>query len=146
MCTSAPQTPKPQTTSPRTSAIYPLPPRPIPMSCQPIISSRPLCLLHLARTLQSSRILPLAFSLSLSLCHIHPHGLSSSHIHTEHAKSPLPDHRPFTTSCQVLQSSRRPPRLPASPTMSSPNRSKWQNEKASMSRRYRVDRGLSRSQ
>ena len=145
--TCAPRHRKPRNpeTSSCTSTIYPLPPRPIPVSCQPTFSFRPLCLLHLARTPQSPRILPLAFALSLSLCHIHPHGLSSSHIHTEHVKSPLSDHRPFTTSCQVLQSSRRPPRLPASLTMNSPNRSKWQNEKASMSYRYRVDRGLSRS-
>jgi hypothetical protein len=51
-------------------------------------------------SLRSPRIMPLAFALLFSFCHIHRHGLSSSHIHTEQAKSPLPNHLPFTTSRQ----------------------------------------------
>jgi hypothetical protein len=109
MCTSAPQILNPR--NPETSShTYPLPPRPILVSCQPQFFLAPV-FLHLARALQNP-CCHFHFPYRFPPCHIHSHGLSSSHIHTEHVKSPLPDHRPFTTSCQVLQSSRRSPRLP----------------------------------
>jgi hypothetical protein len=86
---------------PKHSSHTSLPPRPIPVSCQLIFSSRPLCLIHPARTL--------AQIMNLPLFPIRPHGLSSSHICIERVQLPLPRHHPFTTSCQVSQLSRRPP-------------------------------------
>jgi hypothetical protein len=101
----------------------------------------PLCLYNSVPTSHRLRL-----SLLSSLCHVCPHGHPSTHLHIECANLPLPGHRPFTASCRFLQPSRQPPRLPANLTMNSQSRSRWQNAKASMSYRCRVDWGLPRSQ
>jgi hypothetical protein len=128
------------------------PPRQIsPIAPTPAISPKPphhhLVPLHLHPiTPQRPRILSSTLSRSPSLHHVCSHGHPSSHIHIEHAKSPPPSHHPFTTSCQFLQSSRQPLRIPTNLTMNSLNRSRWQNAKASTSYRCIVDWGLPQSQ